>query len=97
MINAKEARIATEEQLTRLANEFIINTVLGQINKAIGDGFYFATASLIGITDPVPNPQKVGPKVVELLEKEGYRAKFNYCDDGPRCEAYVTIDWSEED
>lgn len=97
MINAKEARLATEEQLTRLAKEFIINTVSEQINKAIIDGLYFATANLVGVVDPVPNPQKVGPKVVELLEKEGYRAKFNYCDDGPRCEAYVTIDWEEED
>lgn len=97
MMTATEARIATEAQLTKLAKEFIINTVSYQIHEAINGGLYFATASLIGITDPVPNPQKVGPKVVELLEKEGYRAKFNYCDDGPRCEAYITIDWGEED
>ena len=97
MINAKEARLATEEQLTKLAKEFIINTVSEQINKAISGGFYFTNVSLIGITDPVPNPQKVGPEIVKLLEKEGYRAKFNCCDDGPRYEAYITIDWSEED
>lgn len=97
MMTATEARIATESQLTKLAKEFIINTVSHQIQQAINAGQYFATASLIGIVDPIPNPQKVGPKVVELLEKEGYRAKFNYCDDGPRCEAYIAIDWGEED
>lgn len=97
MINAKEARIATESQLAKFAEEFIINTVSSQIQQAINAGQYFTTASLRGAADPVPNPQKVGPMVVELLEKEGYRAKFNYCDNGPRCEANIAIDWSEED
>jgi hypothetical protein len=45
----------------------------------------------------LPNPKNVGPELVNILEGEGFKAAFSYCDNGPRLEAYVTLDWREED
>lgn len=97
MTNANQARLATEARIHGLAKEFRINKVEPKIQAAIDEGHFFCNVSLINLDYDLPNPQKVGPELVKILEGEGFKATFSYCDNGPRTEAYVTIDWKGED
>lgn len=97
MTNANQARIATEARIHCLAREFRVNNVEPKIQAAIDEGHFFCNVSLTGYACDIPNPQKVGPELVKILEGEGFKATFSYCDNGPRMEAYVTIDWKGVD
>jgi hypothetical protein len=97
MTNATQARLATEARIHVLAKEFRINRVEPKIQAAIDEGYFFCTVSLTPLDYDLPNPKNVGPELVNILEGEGFKAAFSYCDNGPRLEAYVTLDWREED
>ena len=97
MLTAQDARTLTEASIEKMAKEFIANCVQTKVQDATDDGHYFCSASLYCIDNNISNPKAVGPEVVKQLEKLGYKATFTYCDNGPRVEAYVTIDWKPED
>lgn len=89
MINAKEARAATNDRLTIIAKEFITNNTGIPIQDAINNGRFYATVSFEG----VPNPEKVGAEVVRQLEEQGFEAEHVYYDGYNGCDNYILIKW----
>lgn len=91
MINAKEARAATNDRLVVMAKEFIINNTGIPIQDAINNGHFHATVSFEG----VPNPDKVGAEVVKQFEELGFEAEHVYYDGPNGYENYILIKWGD--
>ncbi len=93
MITAAQAREATKERLTKLAQEFIINEVAQAVQEAIDAGRFFVNVPL----DNIPNAEAVGEEAERLLVANyGFDAKFNYYGGSPRPEQYIFIKWEEK-
>ena len=91
MIDAKEARAATNDRLAIIAKEFIINNTGIPIQDAINNGHFHATVSFEG----VPNPKKVGAEVVRQLKEQGYEAEHIYSEGLNVCDNYILIKWED--
>lgn len=92
MITAAQAKEKTNERITQIAQEFIINEVSIAISEAIRGGYFFATVSFEGVV----NPEKTGPEVVKLLEADGYIAEHVYREDyGKAFDNYISIEWED--
>lgn len=92
MIDAKEARAATNDRLAIIAKEFIINNTGIPIQDAINNGHFHTTVSFEG----VPNPEKVGAEVVRQLEEQGFKAEHVYYDGYNGYDNYILIKWEDD-
>lgn len=91
MITASEAKKATEDQVTKIAKEFLINEVEKAIVEACSVGLF---RTRLDVPQDRCDCKRLGKAVEFLLTAEGYKAEFIYCDDGPIVECMITVDWS---
>lgn len=91
MMTAEQAKEKTKERIRVIAEEFILNNTGVPIQNAIDNGHFFTHVSFKG----VPNPEAVGPMVVELLEQYGFEAEHVYYDGPNSYDNYITIKWEK--
>ena len=91
MKTAQEARVATLEQVERIASEFVINEVSNAIEKQINQGCYSLRMPLRGVRGRMDN---YASSIVSVLKEKGYTAEV--CDksnDRHDDEVYINISW----
>ena len=91
MITAAQAKEKTIEKITQIAKEFILNEVGDAIQEAIKEG-KFSTSVEFG---KVSNRDKVGARIVELLEADGFKAEYVCYDNVNGYADYIKITWED--
>lgn len=92
MMTANEARTATNDQLTKIAKEFIWNVVSKRIQDAIDHGYFFATVS----TEDLLDTNNARAAVSKILETD-YGFVVDYTNGVRNEEGYFTIRWDVGD
>ena len=89
MMTAAQAKEETMKRITQVAEEFIINEVSQEVQKAIDMGRFFCTVNLKGIN----NPTAVGVETVKQLQALGFEAEHISC--ALDHDGYIDIKWED--
>ena len=93
MKTAQEARVATLEQVERIAREFVVNEISNAIEKRINEGKYSLRVPLKGARE---RREDYSSAIVKALKEKGYKSEL--CDksnDRHDDEVYINISWEE--
>ena len=93
MMTAKEAYVATMDNINKYAKEFIINTLEDEIRGAADEGVFVTRVDVTTIR----GGEATAKEVVKLLKESGYQAEHicNGCVDV--LENYILVDWEDAD
>ena len=91
MITAREAHIATMDNINRYAKEFIINTIEDEIREAADEGLFVTQVDV----KTIRGGEVTAKEVVRLLKESGYHAEHicNECDGV--YENCIYVDWED--
>lgn len=93
MMTAREAHIATMDNINRYAKEFIINTLEDEIRGAADEGLFVTQVDVKTIRGGAVTAKEV----VRLLKESGYQAEHICNEYNDVCENYIYVDWEDAD
>lgn len=86
MMSARDAHIATMDNINRYAKEFITNTLEAEIRRATDEGWFKAQVDI----RTIQGGKATAREVVRLLKESGYHAEHS--EDYENC---IYVDWED--
>lgn len=91
MMTAREAHIATMDNINRYAKEFIINILEDEIRGASDEGLFVTQVDV----KTIRGGEATAKEVVRLLKESGYRAEHICNEYGDAYENCIYVDWED--